>query len=121
MHTRSKNLVNNLSEGIHRIKFKYEHDDKKCETWGTKYKCYDCFLKYTNFKDDLIDYKCLYIVTKIINKSLMKFDILIYKFSNHNYNKFILLLRKGIYPYEYMYDLENSMKHHCLKKIFPIT
>ena len=26
------NLVNNLSGGIHRIKRKYEHDDKKCET-----------------------------------------------------------------------------------------
>ena len=25
------NLVNNLSEGIHKIKCKYRHDDKKCE------------------------------------------------------------------------------------------
>ena len=25
------NLVNNLSEGMHRIKFKYRHEDKKCE------------------------------------------------------------------------------------------
>ena len=24
-----------------------------------KYKDYDCFLKYTNFKEDLIEYKCL--------------------------------------------------------------
>ena len=32
------NLVNNLSEGIHRIKCKYGHDDKKCETCGIKYK-----------------------------------------------------------------------------------
>ena len=31
------NLVNNLSEGIHRIKFKFRHDDKKCETRGIKY------------------------------------------------------------------------------------
>ena len=30
--TRSlSNLVNNLSEGIHKIKCKYGHDDKKCE------------------------------------------------------------------------------------------
>ena len=28
------NLVNNLSEGIHRIKYKYRHNDKKCETCG---------------------------------------------------------------------------------------
>ena len=26
------NLVNNLSEGIHGIKYKFGHDDKKCET-----------------------------------------------------------------------------------------
>ena len=51
------NLVNNLSEGIHRIKCKFEHDDKKCETCGIKYKYCDCFLEYTNFKDDLIEYK----------------------------------------------------------------
>ena len=31
------NLVNNLSEGIHRIKFKFRHH-KKCETCGIKYK-----------------------------------------------------------------------------------
>ena len=51
------NLVSNLSEGIHRIECKYEHDDKECET---KYKYCDCFLEYTNCKDDLIECKCLY-------------------------------------------------------------
>ena len=25
-------LANNLSEGIHKIKFKLEHDDRKCKT-----------------------------------------------------------------------------------------
>ena len=54
------NLVNNLSERIHRIKCKYEQDVKKCETCGIKHKYCDCFLKYTNFKDDLIEYKCLH-------------------------------------------------------------
>ena len=49
------NLVNNLSEGIHKIKCKYEHNDEKCETCGIKCKYCDCFLEYTNFKDDLIE------------------------------------------------------------------
>ena len=32
------NLVNNLSEVIHKIKSKYGRDDKKCETCRIKYK-----------------------------------------------------------------------------------
>ena len=53
------NLVNNVSEGIHRIKCKFGHDDEKCETYRIKYKYCNCFLEYTNYKDDLIEYKCL--------------------------------------------------------------
>ena len=34
------NLVNNLDQGIHKIKYKYGHDNKKCETCVIKYK--DC-------------------------------------------------------------------------------
>ena len=37
------NLVNNLSEGLHRVKYKLGHDDKKCETCGTKYKYFGLF------------------------------------------------------------------------------
>ena len=103
------NLVNNLYEIIHRVKFKFGHDDKKCETCGIKYKYCDCFLEYANFKDDLIEYKCL-----CCNKNYQyKFDEKLkerfcntYKFSNHNNNKFILLLQQSIYPYEYMDDWE---------------
>ena len=47
------NLDNNLSEGIHKIKCKHRHDDKKCETSAIEYKNWDCFLEYTNFNDDL--------------------------------------------------------------------
>ena len=47
------NLVNKLSEGIHKSQCKYGHDDKKCKTFRIKYKCCDCFLEYKNFKDDL--------------------------------------------------------------------
>ena len=28
---------------------------KKCETCKTRYKCWNCFLEYMNFKDDLIE------------------------------------------------------------------
>ena len=56
----SWNLANNnLSEGIHIIKCKLRHDDEKWETYGIKYKYCSCFLEYTNFKGDLIEYKCL--------------------------------------------------------------
>ena len=48
------NPVDNLFEGLHRIKCKLKHDDKICETCEIKYKYCDSFLKYTNFKDDLI-------------------------------------------------------------------
>ena len=30
------NLVNNLAEGIYKIKCKYGHDDQKCETYENK-------------------------------------------------------------------------------------
>ena len=39
------NLVNNLFEGIYRIKCKFGHDDKKCKTCRIKYKYFDSFLE----------------------------------------------------------------------------
>ena len=59
MASKLSNLVNNLSEGSHKIKCKYRHSDKKCETRGGKHNYCNCFLEYTNFKDNLIEYKCL--------------------------------------------------------------
>ena len=59
MESSLSNLVNCLSEGIHRIKCKFGHDVNKCEICGPEYKYCNCFLEYTNFKDDVIEYKCL--------------------------------------------------------------
>ena len=53
------NLVNKFSGEILKIKCKYGHDDKKCKNGGTTFKVCDYFLEYTNFKGDLIEYKCL--------------------------------------------------------------
>ena len=39
-----QNFINNLSEGINRIKCKFRHGDKKYETCGIRYKYCDCFL-----------------------------------------------------------------------------
>ena len=48
------NLFNNLAERMHKIKIKYGNDDKKCKTDVIKSKNSNCFLEYTNFKDNSI-------------------------------------------------------------------
>ena len=61
--------------------------------------------RYRNIKDDLIKYKCL-----CCNKNHQEMFIEFFKkrsantnkLSNHHINKFVLLLQKGVYPYEYM-------------------
>ena len=40
------NLVNNIPERIHKVKCKYGHNGKKCETCVTRCKDCDCFLEY---------------------------------------------------------------------------
>ena len=92
MLTSLSKLVDNLAEGIHKIKC------KDC----------DCFLEYESVKDNLIKYKCLSCnknYSSIIDKEF-KNRFKRFKFSNNDINKFILLLRKGVCLYEYMYVLE---------------
>ena len=91
------NVFNNLSEGILKIKYKCEHDDKKCGIW-------EWYMKYVtlfNFKEDLIEYKYI-----CCNKNYQqKFDekskerfLNTYKSSNYSNYKIILLLQKNVYP-----------------------
>ena len=82
-------LVDNLSEGIHNNK------------------CFDCgsnrdYIKTKNEKLILECYNCKQRYRKQFNKELIKRFASTYKFCNKDLNKFILLLRKGVYSYEYM-------------------
>ena len=53
------NLFVNLADRIHKNKCKYQHDKKKLEAQGVKYKDCECCLEWANVEEDLIEYKCL--------------------------------------------------------------
>ena len=81
-------LVDNLSEGIHNNK------------------CADCksnldYIKTKNKKLILECYNCKQHYRKKFNKELIKRFASTYEFCNNDLNKFVLLLRKEVYPYEY--------------------
>ena len=82
-------LVDNLSEGIH---------NNKCLDCNS---CLDC-IKIKNKKLLLKCFNCNNYYKKKFNKDLIKKLKNTYSFCNNDLNKFILLLRKGVYPYEYM-------------------
>ena len=102
------NLVDNLIEEIYKIKCKYGHDYKKCETCEIKFKGCEWFFEYTNVKYNLIECKYLCCNNNYNNVWWkLKEEIYQYKqFSNNDINKFILLLQKGDYPYKHMNDWE---------------
>ena len=85
MSTSLSKLVDNLSEGL--------HSDK----------CTDCKLRfdYMSIKDNQLIFRCFRCkknYEKDFNKELIKRFANTYKFCNKDLNKFILLLRKGVYP-----------------------
>ena len=86
-------LVDNLSEINNK-------DCKKCmERKKIRSEC-----KFIEFKNDRLNYKCKEcndISFKSINELIEKFPST-YTFCNKDLNKFALLLRKGVYPYEYI-------------------
>ena len=82
-------LVDNLSEGVHNNK------------------CVDCnsclgYIKIKNKKLLLNCFNCNACYRKKFNKDLIKKLKNIYSFCNNDINKFVSLLRKGVYPYEYV-------------------
>ena len=93
MSTSLSNLVDNLS-GVY---------DKECKKYVERKKVrLNC--EFIDFKNCRLNYKCKECnksYTKLTNESIKSFQTL-YKFCNGDLNKFLLLLRKGIYPYEYI-------------------
>ena len=119
------NLVNNLSEEIHRIKCKFGHDEEKCATFGIKYKYCDCFLEYINFKDDLIEYKCSCCNKNYqhkFNEKLKEQFFNAYKFQTSITISLFYCCEKVFILLNISMIGKNSMKQRYLKKkIFTVT
>ena len=97
MSTSLSSLVDNLSNRI--------IENGKCGSCGSNleyiairksgrliFECFDCKRRYSKK------------ISEKLEKNLIKKFKNTYRFCNKDINKFMLLLRKGIYPYEYMDD-----------------
>ena len=93
MNTSLSSLTDNLSE----------INNKECKRWMERNKTKsDC--QYTKHKDNRLVYKCKkcnYKSYKSVYELIEKFPNT-YQLCNEDLNTFILLLRKGVSPYEYM-------------------
>ena len=93
MQSKLSDLADNLS-GIN------NKDYKKCmERKTIRSEC-----EFIGLKDNRLNYKykeCNETSAKSVNHLIEKFSRT-YKFCSGDFNKFVLSLRKGVYPYEYM-------------------
>ena len=93
MPSKLSDLVDNLSEINNK-------DCKTCiERKNIKSEC-----EFIGLKNNRLNYRCKECnetSTKSINELIEKFSRM-YKFRNGDLNKFVLLLRKSVYPYEYI-------------------
>ena len=85
------------------------------------HRCTDCkfCLEYISTKDELLIFKCLKCSKnhrKYFNKYLIKIFGNTHEFGDGDINKFILLLRKGVYPDEYMDSWKRFDETLFLKK-----
>ena len=89
MSTSLSKLVDNLSEGLHNnrcVECKYCLDYMKNKDEKLIFRCFSCKKNYE----------------KYFNKELIKRFTNTYSFCRKDLNKFIFLLRKGVYRYDYM-------------------
>ena len=80
-----------------------EINSKDCKTC-TERKNIKSECDYIGFRNNRLNYRCKKgkgISSNSINELIEKFPRM-YQFYNDDLNKFVLLLRKGLYPYEYM-------------------
>ena len=109
MQSKLSDLVDNLSEINNK-------DCKTCmERKNIKSEC-----DFIGFKNNRLNYRCKECketCTKSINELIEKFPRM-YQFCNGDLNKFVLLLRKGVYPYEYMDSWERFNETLPDKKAF---
>ena len=68
-------------------------------------KCLSCNKAYSNKTDEELKNK---------KKKKKRFKNT-FNFANSDINKFVLLLRKGVRPYQCMDEWESLTKHHCQK------
>ena len=99
-------LVDDLSDGIH---------NNKCADCKS---CLDYVRSTENEKLILKCFNCKQYYRKKFNKELIKRFKSMYEFCKKDLIKFILLLRKGVYPYKYMDNWERFDETSLLNKEF---